>query len=265
MAILVVCRNCMSRFSVSESFAGRKGPCPKCKEIIEIPKVDEQVKVHAPEHSEAAARGASGQLILKPVARAKTDVPVAVWIGVGIAALVLLIVAATVRIALESPPNWLLWAGALLLAPPCAVGSYFFLRDEELGGYVGRELWLRASIAGAVHALYWLAFSYVRPAETYEWFFFLPPLVAAGGAAGYFALDLDYFGGVMNFCFYLVVTAILAWIMGVPLGGGREQPSVDPRDLMRRDLPAATAGVSLARIPAMIPAREPGTTEAAAA
>jgi len=233
MAILVVCRNCMSRFSVSEKFAGRKGPCPKCKELIEIPKADEQVQVHAPEHSEAAARGATGELVLKPVAREKTDVPIAVWVGVGIAAAVLLLFAVVCRF-MDSVPTAMLWIAAIGLAPPCAAGSYFFLRDEELGGYTGKELWIRSSIAGMVHALCWLAFSYLRPVEIYEWFYMLPPLIAIGGAASYFALDLDFFSGVMNFCFYLVVTVLLAMVAGISLlGDGGTEPEIDPRLQMR--------------------------------
>ncbi|MGI6401534.1 MAG: hypothetical protein ACOX0A_05410 [Thermoguttaceae bacterium] len=48
MAIRVICAGCMTSFEVDDRFAGKKGPCPKCGHIIEIPK--ETVIVHAPDH-----------------------------------------------------------------------------------------------------------------------------------------------------------------------------------------------------------------------
>ena len=68
MAITVVCQGCHTRFKVSEKFAGRKGPCPKCKIEIYIPKVEERVQIKH-EHSEEHVRGASGKLVLEPIAR----------------------------------------------------------------------------------------------------------------------------------------------------------------------------------------------------
>ena len=61
MSIHVICPGCMTQFEVSDRFAGKKGPCPKCGHIIEIPKAnvtivspDEMVvdgkKVHNPDH-----------------------------------------------------------------------------------------------------------------------------------------------------------------------------------------------------------------------
>ena len=38
MSIHVICPGCMTQFEVSDRFAGKKGPCPKCGHIIEIPK-----------------------------------------------------------------------------------------------------------------------------------------------------------------------------------------------------------------------------------
>ena len=37
MAIQVLCSGCGSRFAVSDRFAGKTGPCPKCKKPITIP------------------------------------------------------------------------------------------------------------------------------------------------------------------------------------------------------------------------------------
>ena len=45
MPIQVTCPKCFTRFSVSEKFAGKKGPCPKCKSEITVPDVGEEVVV----------------------------------------------------------------------------------------------------------------------------------------------------------------------------------------------------------------------------
>ena len=57
MAIAVICPSCKSRFSVSDQFAGRTGPCPKCKKPIKIPAVTaEAVVIHEPEAQSQAPR-----------------------------------------------------------------------------------------------------------------------------------------------------------------------------------------------------------------
>jgi predicted Zn finger-like uncharacterized protein len=74
MPIQVVCPSCHARFSVSEKFAGKKGPCPKCKTVIQVPEATEEIKIHAPEQSEAGAKGTGGRHVLKPIERKETKV-----------------------------------------------------------------------------------------------------------------------------------------------------------------------------------------------
>ena len=38
MPISVVCPGCKARFNVSDKFAGKKGPCPKCKTVLTVPR-----------------------------------------------------------------------------------------------------------------------------------------------------------------------------------------------------------------------------------
>src|SRR5690242_13692422 len=52
--IAVVCPSCHARFQVSEKFAGKEGPCPKCKQKITVPALGEEVKIHGPEEYEGA-------------------------------------------------------------------------------------------------------------------------------------------------------------------------------------------------------------------
>ena len=60
MPISVVCPSCKARFNVSEKFAGQKGPCPKCKQPIVIPAVQEEVKVHVPEQFQSGGKDSKG-------------------------------------------------------------------------------------------------------------------------------------------------------------------------------------------------------------
>ena len=69
MAILVVCPGCKKSFNVDDKFAGKTGPCPKCKTKITIPEKQAEVKVHAPEEFSGGGRGVTGKLALKPIAR----------------------------------------------------------------------------------------------------------------------------------------------------------------------------------------------------
>jgi len=50
MSISVVCITCNSRFTVSDKFAGKTGPCPKCKSPVKVPNptADALVKVPNP-------------------------------------------------------------------------------------------------------------------------------------------------------------------------------------------------------------------------
>ena len=74
MSIQVTCPGCLKRFSVSEKFAGQKGPCPKCKTVIEIPKLGDEVVIHGGEEFDHAGRDAHGKLIGKPILRIRSGV-----------------------------------------------------------------------------------------------------------------------------------------------------------------------------------------------
>ncbi len=74
MAISIICPGCHSRFQVNDKFAGKQGPCPKCKTLINIPKAGEEVKIHAPaDFAGTAAKDQSGRPVFKPIARQGTE------------------------------------------------------------------------------------------------------------------------------------------------------------------------------------------------
>ena len=96
MAIDVTCASCKTRFQVSDKFAGKQGPCPKCKKIITVPSKKDEVVIHVPE---LGPKDSKGQLVLKPIARKETRLT-PVHIGVIVGSIVLLLLLSLVlRIA----------------------------------------------------------------------------------------------------------------------------------------------------------------------
>src|SRR5690242_8110423 len=97
MAIDVTCPACHTRFQVSEKFAGKSGPCPKCKKTIKVPELKEQVVIHAPEVSGPV--DSKGVAVLKPIARTEVRLSMPVIAGIVGSVLVVLITAFALRVA----------------------------------------------------------------------------------------------------------------------------------------------------------------------
>ncbi len=75
MPISVVCPGCKARFSVSEKFAGKKGPCPKCKTVVTVPDAPAaEVKIHVPEEYASGGKDSKGRAVGKPIPRSETHV-----------------------------------------------------------------------------------------------------------------------------------------------------------------------------------------------
>jgi hypothetical protein len=195
MAIHIICPGCHSRFSVSEQFAGKQGPCPKCKTVITIPKAGEEVKIHAPDDY-GGAKSTTGQLVLKPIERSVTRLSTTWVLAIGAATIITIGVAFMIGRAYppevvasnsgaaagpqridptEDPmrrrpviepadqgptskstvPTPLLGLGAILLSFPLVLAGYSFLRNDEMEPYRRSELWTRAAICAFVFALLW--------------------------------------------------------------------------------------------------------------
>jgi hypothetical protein len=258
MAINIICPGCHSRFTVSEQHGGKAAPCPKCKTIINIPKASEEVKIHAPEDY-GGAKGVTGELVLKPIARQETKLK-AIWVAAIGAATIVTIglafiigkayppvavdeagIAAPDTTGREQPPSpqspdspdqgqvmkstvpaYILGAGALVLSLPLVLAGYSFLRNDEMEPYRGRELWIRAAICALVFAGLWGAFALLRvygvipeQQNAQVWMFAGPAFVAAGGAVGYLALDLEFGSAALLYGLYFGVTVLLRVIMGL--------------------------------------------------
>lgn len=222
MPIQVTCPGCHKRFQVSEKFAGQKGPCPSCKGTIQIPALDEQVTVHAPQ--EFGPADSAGRPVLKPIARKETRFSLAWAIGIGVASLAALGVAVWARGRFAGDvPAPLLILGSLALGPPLAVAGYTFLRDDELEPYRGRELWVRGLICGAIYALLWGIYAYLvqgyifagAPLQVFQVLMVVPLLAAAGAFAAHASLEVDLTNGFIHYGLYLLVTVLLRLTMNM--------------------------------------------------
>ncbi len=218
MPIVIVCKQCRTRFKVSEKFAGRKGPCPKCKAPIYVPKPDEEVEIHTPVHSEAGARGVEGQLVLEPVSRPPMELPIWAMGAIATAVVAVFVTAYLLQPDEGEAPNVAVAVvGLLVLTPALIVAGYSFLRDDELEPYRGQWLWIRTAICSGFYLGLWGAYA-AAPAtwtdDLWKWAFIGPLLAGAGTTVVFSCLDLDVASGFFHFVFYFGTTMLLAWLMG---------------------------------------------------
>lgn len=229
MAIDVLCPGCKARFKVSEKFAGKKGPCPKCKTQITIPEIAPEVTVHAPENF--GPKGAAGRGVMQPIFREETKFSPAVAGGIGGAVAVVFLLALVLRFNVTDKfhfPVPILTLGAILLAPPLVYGGYTFLRNDELEPHTGQSLWTRIGVCSLIYAgiwgLVWALVMYLKLGDLSKEIWFVAclfvPMVLAGAGAAFVTLDLEYFTGVFHYGLYLLVTVLLRLVIGLaPLIG----------------------------------------------
>jgi hypothetical protein len=214
MPIVVVCPGCLKSFKVSDQHAGKTGRCPKCNHPIKVPTKAEEVQVHAPEAFEGGGRSVTGKLVTKPIARVQTKFrPVAV--GLTAAAGIVMFVAAWGGKQAGLFPNLVpSAAGLLLVSPALAIAAYWFLRDDDLEPFRGRELYLRSAICSLGYVLLWGGFALlvtrglITP-ELWNWLFAVPVFTVLGAAIAFACLDLPFGDAIFHYGFYLVVTVLL--------------------------------------------------------
>jgi hypothetical protein len=226
MPIQVTCPGCLKRFSVADKFAGKQGPCPNCKKTITIPKLEEQVVIHAPEHSEAGAVGAGGRHALKTFRRTDTKFQPLLFTGVIGAVLVAILVALVIR-STGQPELWLKALAAIALGPPLAWAGYTFLRDPELEAYSGTNLMIRSLACGLVYALLWLVFVFLgerffgtdamkNGLEIWQMVVLVIPIFAGGTLAAFASFDLEPGSAFFHCAMYFAVTVLLRLVAALP-------------------------------------------------
>jgi len=220
MPITVVCPGCHARFAASDKFAGKQGPCPKCKVLITIPAADAELKIHAPVDDNP--KDSKGRSVLKPIAREETKAtPMGVTLVIS-AIVVSLVAAVAFRFSSGVHPA-IVAVSLLFISMPLAVAGYTFLRDAELEPYRGKSLLLRAGLCGLIYAALWgglaLALVYMPPSAAsghWTWLYLAPPFILLGGVTALATLDLDFGSGVMHYLFYVGCTLALRWVAGMP-------------------------------------------------
>jgi hypothetical protein len=219
MPILVVCPGCKKSFTVADKFAGKTGPCPKCKTVISVPAVSEEVQIHAPEEFSRGGRGVSGRLALKPIARTQVKIRPVVAGAVAAGVVVFLAVLWLCGGLLGKWPIITGTTGLLLLSPILAMVAYTFLRDDEKEPYRGRGLALRTAACSAIYVILWGVFVYVKasypPDEIWQWFVIAPPFLILGSMTAWLSFDLEPTNGFFHYSFYVLVTVLLARIAGL--------------------------------------------------
>ena len=90
MPIPVTCPGCLARFTVSDKYAGKQGPCPKCKQTITVPDKSQEVVIHAPENY--GPKDAGGRPVLKPIKRVEfTPNGFQIVVAIGVAAVSIIV------------------------------------------------------------------------------------------------------------------------------------------------------------------------------
>jgi hypothetical protein len=241
MSIHVVCPGCKKAFTVSDQFAGKKGPCPQCKTVITVPTLKEQVTIHGPD---VGPKTAEGRPIFQPIKRTETNLqPIAIF-GIVAAVVTTLMIALIVRVNVkEGIPPMLLGFCAIVLGPPLAFAAYTFLRDQEGEPYRGVTLIVRSLACGLVYAVLWGAFAFVprwaeleQPLELYWLAIVVPAMWAAGALAAYVSFDLEVGPSAVHYGFYLAITVVL---LGV--AGGLGMIAQLPKGTPRRGVPKPSA------------------------
>jgi len=220
MSIQVVCTGCKTRFSVSEQYAGRTGPCPKCKKSITIPKpAVESVVIHEPERVAGPAT-APGAIPLRPLPKRDRPVPLVRIVG-ALAAILSMLIGSWVagRAWGGGGPPWIIQGlAALIVAIPCVLMGYAMVRNRDLDPWRGRDLITRVAICAAVYAGLWAIRGFL-PDETvqemWQWFVVGPFFVFAGALAALASLELDWGPAVVHYSFYILVTASMRWLAGL--------------------------------------------------
>jgi hypothetical protein len=179
--------------------------------------------IHAPETE--GPKDSTGRPVLKPIRRTELN-PSTIQIGIAVGVAAICLIAAIAARINGSTPTIGLALVAIGLAYPLASVGYTFFKDDELGGYIGKERWIRVGICSAVFAvtwgLYWFLSYYfgnksLGEIDTIQMAIFIGIMFAAGVGASLGTCELEAGQAFLHYSIYFVATLLLALIAGVPL------------------------------------------------
>jgi hypothetical protein len=220
MPILVVCTGCQKRFQVSDKFAGKSGPCPTCKRLIQVPDASPEVQAKPPTEIVLGDKTPSWDESIRSVPRTHARLSPKIAVAV---------VAASFGICIGAwwggnlglfDSYWLTTVGLLLVSVPLTLAGYIVLQNDEFEVYQGKPLYIRAALCAIAYAVLWGFFSVllargIMGADTWIWLFIIPPFFVIGGLVAQAAFDLEFGDAVFHYGFYVVATVALHWIAGM--------------------------------------------------
>lgn len=218
MPIAVVCPGCKAQFRVSEKFAGKTGPCPKCKAQITIPAAGPEIKIHAPDPGATTGKDSKGRAVSAPLLRFEERMSTQTMVLLGAGTLASLILAFFAGRILSDHRPLLAALGLALISWPIVLAGYRVFREEEAEPHQGKVLYFRAAICAAIYALLWGAFWFVPEdwiIEYWSWFYIAAPFLLLGAVTAFASLDLDFGSGFFHYCFYLAVTLLYRYLIGM--------------------------------------------------
>lgn len=220
MAIQVICPGCMSRFEVSDRFAGKKGPCPKCSNLIEIPK--EKLVIHAPDEIIVEGRRVKNPDFIRPIEReAFVFTTKQVWINV-VGVVVILIFAWLFSFLGSGPMKWMAGtSGIFVVAFVLAKNGYILVRDpDDLEIFLGGELHRKSFLVATGYTLSWIIFEalllYLNPG--FFFFAYLLPIALLASFVPLVVFDTDYGDSFMLYFIFVLCVLVIRGIMFAPDG-----------------------------------------------
>ena len=221
MSIRVTCTKCHARFNVSEKFAGKEGPCPKCKAMIRVPLPTEEVRIEAPKPK--GPTDTQGKAIVDPIMRTDT-----VLTGLHIAMIAagiigFLVVSLVLRFMITDWNNIVAWVlvgiGAVAIAIPIIFVAYAIFRDQEREGFLGGDLWKRIGVCALVYAVSWLALllgDYAFPRSDLSSVLSVVVMFAAGTVAAVACFEFEWLMASAHYGLYFGVALLGRVLAGLP-------------------------------------------------
>jgi hypothetical protein len=225
MPIRVTCTKCHARFNVSEKFAGKEGPCPKCKTKIRIPLPSEEVTISEP--VQKGPTDTQGKAIIDPIIRQETNLSGLQITLLAVGIIGFFVVALVLRFMIE-PAAWnttvgwvLLSIGAIAIAVPIIFIAYSLFRDQEREGFLGNDLWKRVAVCAVVYAAAWIMLPIAEYAfggryETGSYILAAVAMFAAGTVAAIACFEFEWLMGSAHYGLYFGIALLGRILAGLP-------------------------------------------------
>lgn len=236
MPIRVTCTKCHARFNVSEQFAGKEGPCPKCKTKIRVPLPSEEISISEPKLK--GPTDTQGKAIIDPIKRQDTVLTSLQITLIAAGIIGFFVVALVLRFMIE-PDAWhatvgwvLMGIGAFAVAIPLVFVAYVLFRDQELEGFLGSDRLRRVAICSVVYALAWIMLPVAEYAfggkyETGSYIMAAVAMFAAGTVAAVACFEFEWLMGSAHYGLYFGIALlgrVLAGLPALPITPGIVRP-----------------------------------------